>query len=169
MKNLWSAIAASILTVFALTPPGLAARAAGTPANRLAANAKVPGLTDQSTASAEPPQIAQVSSGTLLVQQETPEAQGNSDNRDDSSADTDNQNSSDAGQNSDSDNGSDSNQNAQADDDGESADQSAGADASPGNGDAADAQTNNGGGDGSQTDNGGDSTDQNSDNAGDSH
>src|ERR1700722_9175453 len=162
MKNLLSAVAASILTVFPLAPAGHLARATGAPQNRpAAANAQFPGLADQSAASATPSSIAQLRSGTLLAQELSPQTERNSDNPgdDNSSANTDNQDS-DADQNTDPDNGSDSNQNAQTDDN-DNADQNSGDSVDRGNG-------GNGGqepgyANDSQRDNGGDSAGQNSD------
>jgi hypothetical protein len=156
MKNLGSAVAASILTIFALTPPGLAARATGASQSFIAANSGQLGLTDRSSAIAALMVIAQVSPGTLMVQEASPDAQGNSDNSGDdgNSADSDNQNGADADQNGDADNGSDSDQSAQSNDNGDNADQNSGDAADQGNGDSAgqepgyanDSQGDNGGG-----------------------
>jgi hypothetical protein len=140
MKYLLPAVAASILTIFALAPPGLGARAAGASNSPVTANSEPSNLTDQSIA------IAQLTSGIQMAQGEPLPAQENADNPGDdgSSADSDNQNA-DADQNGDPDSNSDADQNAQADDNADNADQDSG--------NAADTQADSGSADDQNADN----------------
>jgi hypothetical protein len=137
MKKILPAVAASILTIFALAPRGLATRVAEMSSEPIATSSESSRLAEQAGVTAGPIIIAQEPGYAPSVQDGSPDAQDNSGNGGDS-AGSDDQSGTDADQNDNADSASD--QNAQSDDNGDNADAN-----QDGSGD--DSQTDSGGGD----------------------
>jgi len=158
MKHIATAVAASLLTIFALAPQGPVARTANASDGQIGTSSEVSQSGEGRVAIVPAIGVAQSAAGWTLAQNDAGQAQENSDNASDAdnSGDTDDQNNADTSQNGDPDNGADADQNAQAGDNGDNGGQEPGY--------AGDAQSDNGDAANPQLDSGGDSADQNADN-----